>query len=231
MSTRTISIVHKIDAVPTDFDSIPVLRDPALAYGVKAVVAGTVIVAANTPFVHDGTGLYSYEIDGLTAGLQYIAFIERVYLGETKRSSTTWTAGVSSAASRYAAQSDVENIFGPENVAVWSDMSNAGTVNTARVQLGLDNADAEIDGFFRDGPFAVPLSLASESVVMVRRWAAVFAGVWLYQNRGQWDEDKQGNNYSQMRTDVVAEMAAYKGGSLHLDAARRWPSPSAPVAV
>lgn len=135
------------------------------------------------------------------------------------------------AAGRYAVQADIYNIFGTENVTIWSDLSNAGTINNARVQFGLDNADAFIDWIFRDGPFAVPLSLNGEAVVLVRRWAAVIAGVWLYKNRGQWDEDKQGDHYSKMRAEVVKEMETCNGDLRRLNATRRWPSPSAPVAI
>lgn len=146
MSTRTLSIVHKIDGVLTDFDSTPVLRDPTLAYGVKAVLAGTVIVAANTSFVHDGTGLYSYVVTGLTAGLGYIAFVERVYLGETKRSSTTWTAGVTDAEGYYAKHAKMQRRAGIHNLALYSQLDNDATSEDEdNLQNAMDEADRYVD--------------------------------------------------------------------------------------
>ena len=138
------------------------------------------------------------------------------------------------ASASYAAQSDVEDIFGVTNVAVWSQLDPTqppGTAETDRIQRALDYADARIVSFFRNyGNYATPLAPQNNDVDLVTRWAATLAGVWLYQSRGQRDDTPEGNKYTAMAKQVLAEMGPYRAED-KLDAARRWPGPTAPAAM
>jgi phage gp36-like protein len=133
----------------------------------------------------------------------------------------------------YAAQSDIEDIFGVANIASWSQLDPTqppGTDDPTRIQRALDDADARIISFFRDhGNYITPLAPQNNDVTLVTRWAATLAGVWLYSSRGLRDDTKEGNKYSALAAKVIAEMGPYRSQQ-KLDAARRWPAPTAPAA-
>jgi phage gp36-like protein len=138
-----------------------------------------------------------------------------------------------STAATYAMQSDIEDIFGVTNVAIWSQLDPTqppGTPDTTRIQRALDYACSKIESFFRNhGNYAIPLTPQNDDVNLVTRWAATLAGVWLYQSRGQRDDTPDGNKYTAMAEQVLAEMGPYRSQE-KLDAARRWPAPTAPAA-
>ncbi|HUB27552.1 MAG TPA: hypothetical protein VL992_19155 [Tepidisphaeraceae bacterium] len=133
----------------------------------------------------------------------------------------------------FAQQSDIEDIFGVMNVAIWSQLDPTqppGTADTDRIQTALNFADAKIVSFFRNyGNYVTPLSPQGNDIALVTRWDATLAGIWLYQSRGQRDDTKDGNKYTKMAEAVIAEMGPYRAQD-KLDAARRWPAPTAPAA-
>src|SRR5580700_3046280 len=133
----------------------------------------------------------------------------------------------------YSAQSDVEDIFGVTNVAIWSQLDPTqppGTADTTRIQRGIDEADARIISFFRNfGNYITPLIPQGTDVCVVTRWSATLAGIWLYDSRGQRDDTRDGHKFEAMRRMIVNEMATYRSFN-KLDAARRWPAPTAPAA-
>ena len=131
---------------------------------------------------------------------------------------------------RYAAQSDVESQFGVNNVRVWSQLDNTlTTADETRIQQALDFADARIISTFAGfGNYVTPLSPLGTDAALVTRWAAVLAGAWLYQSRGLRDDDSQKDHVSLLLSDVVAQMMKYRATE-KLNAARRWPTATAPV--
>lgn len=134
----------------------------------------------------------------------------------------------------YATQSDIENIFGPANVAAWSRFDTGaptGATDTARVAAALVHADGEINAFFIGGPYALPL-VCQLSKPLVTHWAAVIAGVWLYGSRATSSYiDYAGTRYQAMRLAVYQDMDAYKAGAKRLDAAQKFPQATAPSGV
>jgi phage gp36-like protein len=141
---------------------------------------------------------------------------------------TPITAG--SAAGRYATQSDVESQFGVENVRVWSQLDNSQTgPDVSRIQQALDYADGRLISTFANfGNYATPLAPIGTDAALVTRWAAVFAGAWLYQSRGLRDDDSQGDHVARLQSQAETEMLRYRG-SEKLNAARRWPAATAPA--
>ncbi len=134
----------------------------------------------------------------------------------------------------YAQQSDIENIFSPANVAAWSLFETGtptGSANSAQVVAALAYADAEINSFFADGPYVVPLT-CSISAATVSYWAGVIAGVWLYGSRASVSYiDYAGNRYIALKATVYADMQLYKAGVKRLDAPLRYPHATSPSAV
>jgi hypothetical protein len=100
----------------------------------------------------------------------------------------------------------------------------------ARIQQALDYADGEINDRLRDGPYPVPLQFNSGATTATR-WSATIAGVWLYYNRGQQDDSKEGNKYAGVLKQVYREINYVKIGVRRLDAKRTAGLPSGPVQV
>jgi len=134
----------------------------------------------------------------------------------------------------YAQQSDIENIFSPANVAAWSLYETGtpdGSADATRVAGALAYADAEINAFFADGPYVLPLACTINQA-SVAYWAGVIAGVWLYGSRASVSYiDYAGNRYLALKAAVYADMQLYKAGVKRLDAALRYPHATAPTAV
>jgi phage gp36-like protein len=129
----------------------------------------------------------------------------------------------------YADQADVEDVFGVENVARWSQLQNDVTAaDTNRIQRALAGADADVDDFFRGGPYALPLPVNRTTT----DWAATLAGVWLVQSRQRGADDELGW-VTDLEKAVRREMAAYRARILRLgdDATRISKSPDGPSSV
>src|ERR1700683_891571 len=128
-----------------------------------------------------------------------------------------------SATGIYSSQCDIEDLFGVTNVAVWSQLDPTqppGTADTTRIQRALDYSDARIISFFRNfGNYVTPLVPLNTDVNLVKRWGATLAGVWLYESRGLRDDTKDGNKFTTMARQTIAEMGAYRAQD-KLDAAR-----------
>ena len=134
----------------------------------------------------------------------------------------------------YAIQSDIEAIFSPINVALWSLYETGtpdGPADATRVANALAYADAEINAFFTDGPYVIPLN-CSISRPTLAYWAGVIAGVWLYGSRASVSYiDYAGNRYIALKASVYNDMQLYKAGVKRLDAALRFPHATAPSPV
>jgi phage gp36-like protein len=134
----------------------------------------------------------------------------------------------------YAQQSDIENIFSPANVAAWSLYETGtptGSADPTVVANALAFADSEINSFFADGPYVLPLACSISQATVVY-WAAVIAGIWLYGSRATVSYiDYAGNRYIALKAAVYADMQLYKSGVKRLDAPLRFPHATAPTAV
>ncbi len=148
------------------------------------------------------------------------------------------------AAGRYAAQRDIEDAFGRDNVLTWSRSDASATdADISRIQRALDHADAAIDDFFRDGPYAVPLQIPNPTLA---RWSATLAGIALYRSRpnistgsstsasltlggalsltASTNASSSTDPFSTRLADVRAEMAHYKSGVLRLQSSPALPT-------
>jgi len=134
------------------------------------------------------------------------------------------------ASGRYAQQSDVESQFGIDNVRVWSQLDNMQTsADVSRIQSALNFADAKIINTFAGyGNYLTPLTPMGTDAAIVTHWAAVIGGAWLYQSRGLRDNDAQGDHIARLAAEVEAEMLRYRSAE-KLNAARRWPTATAPT--
>ena len=134
----------------------------------------------------------------------------------------------------YIAQSDVEDQFGANNVAVWSQLDNTTTgADTARIDDAIDNAEQTVEDRFRGGPYAIPFTGGgSRGLVKVIEWCAKLAGLWLYENRGLRDDEEGGNKLTAIKNAVFHEIALYLSGQMRLKAdAAMAGRPTGPVVI
>lgn len=89
---------------------------------------------------------------------------------------------------RYIDQTDIENVFGAGNVALWSNVDSTterSAEDTARIALAIAYAENYVDDRFRGSRYAVPfVESASGGRAVIDDMCAKIAGVWLYENRG-----------------------------------------------
>ena len=84
----------------------------------------------------------------------------------------------------YIVRADIETAFGKNNVAVWADLNDnkVGAEIATKITAAIADVDAWVDDELRGGPFkTLPLSPVP---LMVKRAAALQAGVFLYESRG-----------------------------------------------
>ena len=86
----------------------------------------------------------------------------------------------------YCTRDDIEDLFGPLNVAKWADLDNSQVAETiaARIERAIAVATDRIDSRLRNGPYRLPVSNPQETLVNL---CAQLAGVWLYESRGVQD--------------------------------------------
>lgn len=232
MAQITITFTHKVNGTLTNATSA-VLSDPTGTFGVKRNDTNAVVVADGAAMTNSTTGVYTYTFTEPAAGLTYTYYVEWVYAGLTHRAEfgvTGATTDLSSATGSYCDGTDIEDRFGVENVARWSQLDNdVTTADLARVQAAITWAEATIDDFLREGPYTIPLSPVVQTV---RTWAATLAGHWLYSSRGLRDETPDGSFIQQHFDRVMTEMARVRSGVVRIDVGRAGSyQPSAAVVV
>jgi len=131
---------------------------------------------------------------------------------------------------RYADKSDIEDVFGVDNVATWSNLDNdQAEENEDRIEAAIARAEAVIDDRFRGGRYAVPLQGSSGVPSVVRGWTARLAGIALCESRGL--AGAMGESLVQMRREIEREIQEYLSGRRRLDAFLAADSPDGPVVI
>ena len=113
----------------------------------------------------------------------------------------------------YIVQTDIESVFGADNIATWSNLDNLdASANTDRITSAINYAESVIDDRFRNTRYTVPLQGDGAVLYVVKDWAAKLAGIWLYQSRGTHDDNEEGDKLSDVKESVYAEMDTYLSG-------------------
>ena len=133
----------------------------------------------------------------------------------------------------YITQSDIENLFGTDNVITWSNLDNTTTTaDSTRITAAINYAEQTVHNRFRNGPYSLPFSGTDGTLYEVKHWCAVLAGAGLYNSRGvESEEDVARNQIARMVQDVEARMASVLAGQSRLAAELSKTRPTAPVAV
>jgi len=114
----------------------------------------------------------------------------------------------------YIVKSDIENVFGKDNVARWSNLDGEVGADTTRINTAIAVAEEEVENRFRGGRYAIPFSTPSE---VVKSWCARLAGIWLFENRPGFNKaDTQKEGFQDMKDDLASEIEAYTSGQRQL---------------
>jgi len=125
----------------------------------------------------------------------------------------------------YAQQSDIEDVFGTDNVATWSQLDNdVTTADTDRIARAIAWADAYINNRMRGLRWRIPI-VGTEASVIVTDWSANLCGWWLQRPRGSTEE------MVEAKARVDREIDMYSAGTRQWDAGETDPQPTAPVIV
>lgn len=133
---------------------------------------------------------------------------------------------------RYIDQGEIENVFGRENVAKWSNLDNrVEGENASRITAAITFAEDWFDDRLRTYRYTVPLTGTISQTV--KDAIARLAGVWLYEARGVDDVDPEtGEPRHKLRIhDQKAERTINRilRGEIRLEADIDETGPTAPV--
>jgi phage gp36-like protein len=137
----------------------------------------------------------------------------------------------------YSTRTNIEDIFGVDNVATWGDMDNDqdATKITNRIARGIAVADAMIDAVLDNTDYTVPLTAQpGKSLALITDIAATLAGCWLYEARGLDDRDDEGrpyNRYSANRKRAESMLQRIAEGGLMINAVKATDGVNIPFVV
>lgn len=121
--------------------------------------------------------------------------------------------------------------FGYRNIVMWSNLTNDNVLpNYVNITTSLVTTDSQINQFWANGPYNVPLTPIN---FMIQNWATDMAAYFCYFCRGAFESDTEGQKLTTIFRQAMAGMAAYKGltSVMSLGCQRRWPSPTSAVAA
>lgn len=132
----------------------------------------------------------------------------------------------------YISQSDIEDIYGQENVAQWSNLTGANTVDTGRVTSAISWAEAKVENKFRNSRYSVPFVSTGTYDEQLIDWCAAYAGYWLYRARKTRKRNEADDQKPQPVLDAEGEISAVLAGAVDLDLQLEGePSPETPAVV
>ena len=127
----------------------------------------------------------------------------------------------------YITQSDIEDVYGEENVKVWSALGDDEVLDTGRIAKAIAWAEARVDNRLRNSRYTVPVTQGTSGYdKQLVNWCAVYAGHWLYSSRGIRrgvdDTDRTSAQLKQVEQEigeVLAGQATLDAGDEHPDVA------------
>ena len=137
----------------------------------------------------------------------------------------------------YITRSDIEDVFGPSNVAAWSSLENDQYADADRITTAITWAEAELNRRLRLMGYSTPVPSSSVDYATVQQIAIRFAAEHLYGPRGLRDEtlldgsnaDSVGYKVSREKKWAVAMLNSFIGG--RLDCSRFSTDPHYPKGV
>lgn len=122
----------------------------------------------------------------------------------------------------YISQTDLENEFGANNIAEWSNRDSDGTgVNTTVVANAIGYAETYVEDRFRTGPYVIPFVATVGSLYVVKDWCMKIAADKLY--RGRPPGTREHDRFASLLEGIESEMDKYLAGQRNMNAAKMSP--------
>lgn len=130
----------------------------------------------------------------------------------------------------YAAQSDIENVYGSQSVIEWSNFTpGAGAVTAARITLALAWAYSQINNALKNGPYTVPIvGVATDPPVEMVVAEATLAGWWLWDTRGLHKTKEIQMDMQRKFNKIIGELSLIQMGRLPIGAQLKTTRSTAP---
>ncbi len=119
----------------------------------------------------------------------------------------------------YHVRSDVDLIYGKENVTKWADLNNNGNEEeiAARVTWASELSYEYTNANLADGPYDVPFEVDPDTHVIIKDLSARWTGWILYESRGFVDaEDSNENQLKSHKQFVMDSISDIHGGNIKL---------------
>jgi phage gp36-like protein len=112
--------------------------------------------------------------------------------------------------SDYIEKADIEDVFGKDNVATWSNLDGDPGADATRIATAISVAEEDVNNRFRGGKYSIPLAPVSD---IVKNWCARLAGIWLFENRPSFNKSEtQKEGFQDMKDGVDSEVEMYTSG-------------------
>lgn len=212
------------------------LNFPATPYPLSAVVTSCVRTDTMAPVAATITGSgasWVLQITEPAPNLTYQYLVTFSFSGGVQGIAQGTVSGtVTTPVGYYTNYNLLVTKFGSRNLTMWSNQNNDDALpNYQNIALGISTTDSQINNFWNNGPYNVPLTPIS---LLIQDWANDMAAYYTYLCRGLFqNSDEQGNQLKKNYQQAMSWMSAYKGNSstLSLGVQRRWPTPTAPTAA
>ena len=215
-----VSFEWRVDDVLTDVDSA-VLSDAGDNFGVRRVDNQAIVVAAGQELDHVSTGVYEYEFEDPSAGLQYEYWVRIVHDGSTHHvqgyiNSDDQTPVV---AGRYASYEGLVAKYGEISVQKWARVNGEDqSAANAAITKAIEIADAKVDSNLKGGPYKVPFTAPISPII--RDIANLLAGVHLYEAQGIIDFSPETgqpfHRFTAHKKTAMKDLARLKTGRMNL---------------
>ena len=195
--------------------------------GIQSPSGSSVIQQSSITLTQDSTSQAIGSASTYLPAPAYVATGQPYGIGDT----TTGGTPTGAPAGFYSNYAGMVSLYGSNNITQWSNDDGSNTPNFGKIQAALNYADSEINGFFWNGPYIVPISAGTSSATTAYWGSVIAAIVFLFRSRWGVDTASKVYDYSEDVQRVYADMGLYKGGMKFLNAPRRWPTPTSPVGV
>lgn len=220
--SKAVTFRIQRDNADVVFDSV-VFEDEGATYGVREVEGLSVLVAAGTALTDEGDGSWSYTIPTL------VGFDYELYYKATESGSDSYYYGYIdgdtgeelSTEGRYTSLGRINSMFGQANVAKWSQVNGAATLDVLRIQgAAIVDAEAYIDAALRNNsqyvvPFTSPIPAHITTI------ATILAGVNMYEAKGVLDWDPESGRPTHrlhyQRKRAMTDLDRIRTGRIHID--------------
>jgi hypothetical protein len=133
----------------------------------------------------------------------------------------------------YISTSDLQDIYGTDNINAWSDLEGGRTQNDSRIQKAIDYAERYIQNKFARSRYSVPFVTAGGPIdQQLTFWMAAYAGDWLYRLRSVRRGPEAEGRTSVIMDEVDSQIDSILAGQGELNlGVRRSNMPTAPFVV